>query len=158
MDASLPTKWIRCRGSTPLHFAACAKKNTRAACELLLEHDADTDAVDMQGAVAYEKADDDEIRKLLGGPDARCGTACMQGPHAPCGAVCTCRAVLCIWPALFCVCRIFELAAAGKADELKALLASGEIPSVRVNDPDGTPPVIRAIMGESLETVKVGRA
>ncbi|GFH23859.1 ANK_REP_REGION domain-containing protein, partial [Haematococcus lacustris] len=57
------------RGSTPLHFAASAKRNCKEMCELLLQHGAHTDPVDMAGRVPYEMAASDDLRALLGGPD-----------------------------------------------------------------------------------------
>ncbi|GAB4816711.1 hypothetical protein N2152v2_003757 [Parachlorella kessleri] len=59
------------RGSTPLHFAAAAKRNTVQICKLLLEHGADDGIVDDAGRLPYELANGDDVRALLGGPDPR---------------------------------------------------------------------------------------
>jgi hypothetical protein len=67
------------RGQTPLHFAANAKKDAFAVCQLLLAADADTEAVDMMGRLPYEMAADEDVRQLLGGPDARCEP--FRRPH-----------------------------------------------------------------------------
>lgn len=60
-----------CRGQTPLHFAASAKRNALEACKLLLQHGADVGAPDMMGMMPYERAGTPAVRTLLGGPDQR---------------------------------------------------------------------------------------
>eukprot|EP00882_Tetradesmus_deserticola_P007866 GHRQ01008280.1.p1 GENE.GHRQ01008280.1~~GHRQ01008280.1.p1 ORF type:complete len:485 (+),score=219.30 GHRQ01008280.1:147-1457(+) len=59
------------RGTTPLHFAAAAKSNALAVCQLLLQHGADPNQADLFGYLPYEQADSPEVRVLLGGPDQR---------------------------------------------------------------------------------------
>lgn len=59
------------RGQTPLHFAANARTRTLEICQLLLSHGAVKDIMDSSGRVPYEMADQDDVRKLLGGPDGR---------------------------------------------------------------------------------------
>ncbi|KAG1664028.1 hypothetical protein FOA52_010447 [Chlamydomonas sp. UWO 241] len=59
------------QGQTPLHFGAAARKNPKEMCTLLLAHGAATDVMDAVGRYAFELADDDEIRTMLGGPDGR---------------------------------------------------------------------------------------
>ncbi|GAX73851.1 hypothetical protein CEUSTIGMA_g1301.t1 [Chlamydomonas eustigma] len=70
------------RGQTPLHFAASARKRAKEICTLLLKHGAATDVMDSTGRVAYEMADDDEIRTLLGGPDGRLFSFASEGKVA----------------------------------------------------------------------------
>ena len=48
-----------------------------AVCQLLIARGAKTDIMDGSGRVPYECADSDDVRTLLGGPDARCG--CLAG-------------------------------------------------------------------------------
>jgi ankyrin repeat protein len=50
------------RFSTPLHFAAAAKKRTREMCELLLDAGADLGLSDLQGRLPHEIAKTDDIR------------------------------------------------------------------------------------------------
>jgi ankyrin repeat protein len=50
------------RFSTPLHFAAAAKKRTREICELLLDAGADLGLSDLQGRLPHEIAKTDDIR------------------------------------------------------------------------------------------------
>lgn len=59
------------QGQTPLHFGAAARKAPKDMCTLLLAHAAATDVMDAVGRYAFELADDDDIRTLLGGPDGR---------------------------------------------------------------------------------------
>jgi hypothetical protein len=59
------------RGQTPLHFAANARSRTKEICQLLLSHGAAKDIMDASGRVPYEMADQDDVRKMLGGPDGR---------------------------------------------------------------------------------------
>ena len=74
VNGSMLCKHVRhapCRGQTPLHFAASARKRTKDICEMLLARGASKDIMDATGRVPYELADADEIRTLLGGPDGR---------------------------------------------------------------------------------------
>eukprot|EP00193_Tetraselmis_chui_P007202 CAMPEP_0177751912 /NCGR_PEP_ID=MMETSP0491_2-20121128/637_1 /TAXON_ID=63592 /ORGANISM="Tetraselmis chuii, Strain PLY429" /LENGTH=428 /DNA_ID=CAMNT_0019267077 /DNA_START=145 /DNA_END=1431 /DNA_ORIENTATION=+ len=57
------------RETTPLHFAAGAKRNQQATVEALLKGGADPDARDAFGRQPYEGAEDESVRRLLGGPD-----------------------------------------------------------------------------------------
>mmetsp|Transcript_22718 Transcript_22718/g.63092 ORF Transcript_22718/g.63092 Transcript_22718/m.63092 type:complete len:432 (+) Transcript_22718:100-1395(+) len=59
------------RGTTALHFAAAAKRNAKAAVETLLKAGADPYIVDSFGALPCERAEDNEVRQLLGGPDPK---------------------------------------------------------------------------------------
>lgn len=67
------------RGTTPLHFAASARKKAEDTVRLLLSHGAKTDIIDMSGRMAYECAMLDEVRGLLGGPDPRLFEYCSEG-------------------------------------------------------------------------------
>ncbi|KAI8470987.1 MAG: ankyrin repeat-containing domain protein [Monoraphidium minutum] len=58
-------------GATALHFAAAAKRNAAAACELLVQAGADPTIEDDMGCMPYERADDPKLRTRLGGPDPR---------------------------------------------------------------------------------------
>jgi hypothetical protein len=60
-----------CRGSTPLHFAAAAKQNALAVCQLLIASGANPGQPDFHGYLPYEQAEQPEVRVLLGGPDQR---------------------------------------------------------------------------------------
>ena len=66
-------------GQTPLHFAAGAHRNVFEACSALLDLGADPFEVDQHGRLAYEIAKDDELRRLLGGPDPRLFSAAAAG-------------------------------------------------------------------------------
>eukprot|EP00878_Enallax_costatus_P016912 GHUV01017754.1.p1 GENE.GHUV01017754.1~~GHUV01017754.1.p1 ORF type:complete len:411 (+),score=140.65 GHUV01017754.1:1100-2332(+) len=59
------------RGTTPLHFAAAAKKDALGACQLLLARGADPNKQDLFGYLPYEQAEGPGVRVLLGGPDQR---------------------------------------------------------------------------------------
>lgn len=59
------------RGSTPLHFAAAAKKDALAVCQLLIASGANPGQPDLHGYLPYEQAEQPEVRVLLGGPDQR---------------------------------------------------------------------------------------
>ncbi|KAG2445106.1 hypothetical protein HYH02_008973 [Chlamydomonas schloesseri] len=113
------------RGSTPLHFGASAKKNTLAACQALLDAGADTENVDMMGRQPYEMAEVEEVRQLLGGPDARIFEFASKGDAA----------------------GLRQLLEEGKAKD--------EPVSLRVVDSDGNTPLNLAITAESLGTVQV---
>lgn len=67
------------RGTTPLHFAAAARKNAKATVEVLLKAGAKTDITDMSGRQAYECALEGDVRALLGGPDPRLFAFCSDG-------------------------------------------------------------------------------
>lgn len=67
------------RGTTPLHFAAAAKSNALAVCQLLLQHGADPNQADLFGYLPYEQADSPEVRVLLGGPDQRLFDYAVEG-------------------------------------------------------------------------------
>ncbi|MEW5316603.1 MAG: hypothetical protein WDW38_007966 [Sanguina aurantia] len=121
LDLGLSACVENSRGTTPLHFAACAKKDALAACKLLLERGAQTDTMDFSNRVPFECADTNDVRSLLGGPDGRLFAACTEGDAA----------------------------------QLSALLASGEIPSLRVVDHEGHSPLNLAVASGSLETVQV---
>lgn len=54
------------RGSTPLHFAAAAKRNALMACQALLRAGADPKTLDMAQRAPYESADDDKARTAAG--------------------------------------------------------------------------------------------
>ncbi|KAG2430804.1 hypothetical protein HXX76_009780 [Chlamydomonas incerta] len=115
------------RGSTPLHFAASAKKNALEACQALLDGGADTENVDTMGRQPYEMAEIEEVRQLLGGPDARIFEYASKGDAAG-------------------LKKLLEEAAKEDA----------ETPvSLRVVDSDGNTPLNLAITAESLETVQV---
>lgn len=64
---------------TPLHFAAGAHRNVFETCNALLDLGADPFQVDHHGRLPYEIAKDDELRRLLGGPDPRLFTAAAAG-------------------------------------------------------------------------------
>lgn len=74
-DPSLPND----RGSTPLHFAATAKRNQKEVVALLLSKGADPDAEDMSGRLPYEMCSDNEIREMLGGPSQALLDAAANG-------------------------------------------------------------------------------
>ncbi|GFR46743.1 hypothetical protein Agub_g8366 [Astrephomene gubernaculifera] len=114
------------RGSTPLHFAASAKRHARAVCQALMDAGADTEAVDVMGRQPYEMANEEEVRALLGGPDARIFQFASKGDAAGLRAL---------------------LQAAGGEDK--------EPVSLRVVDSEGCTPLNLAIAAESLETVQV---
>lgn len=59
------------RGATPLHFAAAAKKNPLAVCQLLIASGAQPGQPDFHGYMPYEQAEQPDVRVLLGGPDQR---------------------------------------------------------------------------------------
>ncbi|GIL69469.1 hypothetical protein Vretimale_13583 [Volvox reticuliferus] len=123
------------RGSTPLHFAASAKRHPRAVCQILLDAGADTEAVDLMGRQPYEMANDEDVRSLLGGPDARIFAFASEGNAAALRSL------------------LAEAAAAGKGD-----MGDDKEPrgiSLRVVDNEGSTPLNLAIAAESLETVKV---
>lgn len=69
--ARCPPAFAPARGSTPLHFAANAKRNALLVCQALLQAGADTKRIDGTGRVPYEHAELDDVRLLLGGPDPR---------------------------------------------------------------------------------------
>ena len=50
------------RGSTPLHFAAAAKRRALEACRLLLDAGADDGLSDQMGQLPYQMAEDEEVR------------------------------------------------------------------------------------------------
>lgn len=73
------------RGSTPLHFAAAAKKDALAMCQLLITSGANPGQPDFHGYLPYEQAEQPEVRVLLGGPDQRLFDFAgekQQGQHA----------------------------------------------------------------------------
>lgn len=78
------------RGSTPLHFAAAAKKDALAVCQLLISSGANPGQPDLHGYLPYEQAETPEVRVLLGGPDQRLFD--YAGECAVCGVV-VCRQV-----------------------------------------------------------------
>lgn len=125
-DASIPNS----RGQTPLHFAASAKRDPLAACKALLDGGADPDAVDAMGRQPYEMAEDDEVRALLGGPDARIFEYAAAGNAA----------------------GLAELFA-GAAGEVSLDTPRGKI-SARVVDSEGRTPLNLAIAAESVDAVK----
>ncbi|KAJ9508528.1 hypothetical protein QJQ45_012063 [Haematococcus lacustris] len=124
------------RGSTPLHFAASAKRNCREMCELLLQHGAHTDPVDMAGRVPYEMAASDDLRALLGGPDPRIFDYCEKGDAKALAALLAGGA-----------------ASTGSVGGQGA--AAGKKLSVKVLDSEGHSPLNIAVAQEHLEVVKV---
>ncbi|GLC46083.1 hypothetical protein PLESTM_001823500 [Pleodorina starrii] len=131
------------RGSTPLHFAASAKRDPLTVCQLLLDAGADTEAVDMMGRQPYEMAVSEEVRSRLGGPDARIFTYASEGNAEGL------RALLAEGAAAGGAAAAAAAAGGeGKDEEDKAI-------SLRVVDSDGCTPLNLAIAAESLDTVKV---
>jgi ankyrin repeat protein len=76
------------RGSTPLHFAAAAKRDALAVCTLLLRAGADAGHPDHHGYLPFEQAESPEVRVLLGGPDQRLFD--YAGAPGRGGRVCVC--------------------------------------------------------------------
>ncbi|GHP11214.1 hypothetical protein PPROV_000994400 [Pycnococcus provasolii] len=74
-DPSLPND----RGSTPLHFAATAKRNVKEVVALLLSKGADPDTMDMSGRLPFEMCSDNEVREMLGGPSQALLDAAANG-------------------------------------------------------------------------------
>ena len=62
-----------------MHFAAGAHRNVFETCNALLDLGADPFQVDHHGRLPYEIAKDDELRRLLGGPDPKLFTAAAAG-------------------------------------------------------------------------------
>ncbi|KAG2498546.1 hypothetical protein HYH03_003297 [Edaphochlamys debaryana] len=120
------------RGTTPLHFAAAAKKDAMGTCRALLDAGADQEAVDLNGRQPYEMANEEDVRSLLGGPDTRIFEAATRGDAA----------------ALRGLIEDAAKAAAAAGGGAKPL-------SLRVVDSEGNTPLGLAIAAESLETVKV---
>jgi len=59
------------RGLTALHFAAAANARAPETCQALVSAGADPYLADTCGSLPYERAETDELRKALGGPDPR---------------------------------------------------------------------------------------
>lgn len=67
------------RGDTALHFAAAAKCNAEHICKLLIDGGADPRISDKFGNFAYERAQNEDLRLLLGGPNPQLFEYARQG-------------------------------------------------------------------------------
>jgi len=142
------------RGTTPLHFAAGAKKRQAETVRALLDGGADPKIADGFGRRPYEGCEDEELRHMLGGPDPKFFKAASEGQEeqvkallAAGGAELTSmvdaegRAAL-------------QLAAAGgHCAVMRALLAGGAEPGMQ--DTSGNSALHAAAEGGSSEAVKL---